>query len=107
MSLSGVLLLETKIRIGLIFFFVIPLVTITRFLFPVVVKIYVIIHLYRIIPPRNRCRNDSESYGANVGLDMTVTNKFRASFSLSGSHGTTKGFTIVNLMNMPLRQTEQ
>ena len=40
--------------------------------------------------------NDSESYGANVGLDMTVTNKFRASFSLSGSHGTTKGFTIVN-----------
>lgn len=40
--------------------------------------------------------NDSESYGANVGLDMTVTDKFRASFSFSGSHGTTKGFTIVS-----------
>lgn len=40
--------------------------------------------------------NDSESYGASVGLDMTVTDKFRASFTLAGSHGTTKGFTIVS-----------
>ena len=40
--------------------------------------------------------NDSESYSANVGLDMTVTKKFRASFTLSGSHATTKGFTIVS-----------
>ena len=40
--------------------------------------------------------NDNESYGANVGVDMTVTDKFRASFTLAGSHGTTKGFTIVS-----------
>ncbi len=71
-------------------------------------KIYVIIHLYRIIPPRELLSEMIlESYGANVGLDMTVTNKFRASFSLSGSHGTTKVLLSLILMNMPLRQTEQ
>ncbi len=40
--------------------------------------------------------NDTESYGANVGLDMNLGKKLRASFTLSGSHATTDGFYIVD-----------
>lgn len=40
--------------------------------------------------------NDTESYGANVGLDMNLGKKLRASFTLSGSQATTDGFYIVN-----------
>ena len=40
--------------------------------------------------------NDTESYGANVGLDMNFGKKFRASFTLSGTQATTNGFYIVN-----------
>lgn len=39
--------------------------------------------------------NESESLGANVGLDMTVNDKFRASFTLSGGYSTTNGFYLV------------